>query len=220
MELFLANGEAYPYRGVFDFLNREIDPRTGTIEVVALFPNPNYFLRPGQFARVQVLVNTLPDAIVIPQRAVNELQGTVYQVAVLQADNTVEIRSVTPGLRTGSDWVISEGLQAGDKIVVEGGQKLRSGQKVNPQPFVPAPTPTPSPTPTPPPLPTPAPTVAPPPLPGTDAAREQALQAVVSPSPEPVSSPAASPTAEPPVHAAATQESPSPTPAASPAPSR
>jgi RND family efflux transporter MFP subunit len=197
MKLFLSTGEAYPYQGVFDFLNREVDPRTGTIEVVSLFPNPEFVLRPGQFARVQVLVDTLQNAIVVPQRAVTELQGTYFQVALVQADNTVEIRNVTPGIRMGSDWVISEGLQAGDKIVVEGGQKLRAGQKITPQPFVPTPTPTPSPTPTPPPIPTPAPRVAPPTLPGTEAAQQQAMESVPTPTPATTPAEPATPGAEP-----------------------
>lgn len=149
LEIFLANGDLYPQRGILDFLNRQVDPRTGTIEVVSLFPNPDYILRPGQFAKVRVHVTTLKDAILIPQRAVTELQGTYYQVAVLNPDNTVEIRTVIPGEKVGSDWVITSGLSKGDRIVVEGAQKLQSGQKVDPVPFVPSPTPTPSPTATP-----------------------------------------------------------------------
>ena len=161
ISIVLANGETYSQTGVFDFLNRQVDPRTGTIQVFTLFPNPEYILRPGQFANVKVAVHNLENAIVIPQRAVNELQGTLYQVAVLNADNTVDIRNVTVGFRSGSDWVISEGLAPGDKVVVEGAQKLRNGMKVTPKPFVPAPTPTPSPTPTPEPIPTPGPSVTP-----------------------------------------------------------
>lgn len=140
-EIQLANGDVYPQKGVFDFVNREVDPRTGTIEVVSLFPNPTYILRPGQYANVSVLVETLEDAVVVPQRALNELQGTYYQIAVVGADNTVQIRTVTPGIRYGSDWVISEGLKAGESIVVEGGQKLQNGTRVVPKPFVEPPEP-------------------------------------------------------------------------------
>jgi membrane fusion protein (multidrug efflux system) len=153
IEIFLANGDLYPQKGILDFLNRQVDPQTGTIELVSLFPNPDYILRPGQYAKVRVHVRTLKDAIVIPQRAVTELQGTYYQVMVVNADNTVEPRTVIPDEKTGSDWVIASGLQKGDRIVVEGAQKLQSGQKIDPIPFVPTPTPTPVPTPSPEPIP-------------------------------------------------------------------
>lgn len=202
LQIFLANGELYPQRGVIDFLNRQVDPRTGTIEVVSLFPNPGNLLRPGQFARVQVEVKVLHDALVLPQRAVNELQGTYYQIAVVKSDDTVEIRTVQVGERYGSDWVITEGLQKGESVVIEGGQKLQSGIKVNPKPFVPAPTPTPSPTPTPAPIPAIETTESSPPIPGTPEAEKQALDTVASPTPsaqatplpahgEPTSTPAA-----------------------------
>lgn len=161
LQITLANGEVYPWKGVFDFINRQVDPRTGTIEVVSLFSNPDFLLRPGQFAKVQVQIDTLEGAVVVPQRAVTELQGTYFQVAVVNSDNTVEIRKVTPGIRDGSNWVISEGLKPGETIVVEGGQKLTNGAKIQPVRFTPAPTPTPSPTPTPIPIPTPGPTATP-----------------------------------------------------------
>lgn len=182
LQIFLANGELYSQSGVADFLNRQVDPRTGTIEVISLFPNPDYLLRPGQFAKVQVHVTTLKDAIVIPQRAVTELQGSYYQVTIVNPDNTVEVRSVEPGEKYGSDWVITSGLKKGDRIVVEGSQKVQNGQKVNPQPFVAPPTPTPSPTATPAPIPPESPEI-PQPTPDDTAA--------ASPTPAPESTPAA-----------------------------
>jgi len=196
LQIFLANGELYPQRGVIDFLNRQVDPRTGTIEVVSLFPNPENLLRPGQFARVQVEVRVIKDALVLPQRAVSELQGTYYQIAVIKPDDTVEIRTVQVGERYGSNWVISEGLEKGERVVVEGGQKLQSGIKVTPKPFIPAPTPTPSPTPTPAPIPPVEKIEGSPPIPGSVEAEKQALDAVPSASPAAETSPSPSPAAE------------------------
>jgi membrane fusion protein (multidrug efflux system) len=161
-QIKLANGQIYPQNGVFEFVNRQVDLRTGTIEVVSLFPNPTNLLRPGQFANVEVLVETLKDAVVVPQRAVAELQGTYYQVAVVGKDNTVEIRTVKPGIRTGSDWVITEGLKAGETVVIEGGQKVQNGSRVTPKPFVPPSAPAATPTPMPEPIP---PVSSPPPNP-------------------------------------------------------
>lgn len=204
LRIFLANGELYPQSGVVDFLNRQVDPRTGTIEVVGLFPNPQNLLRPGQFARVQVEVKILENAIVVPQRAVSELQGTYYQVAVVNEDNTVKIQTVEVGERYQDLWVISSGLEKGDRIVVEGGQKLQNGIKVNPKPYVPAPTPTPSPTPTPAPIPAVEQIQGQPPVPGTPEAEAQAIHAVGGGA---SSTPAPAPPA---------QQNPSPAPAASP----
>jgi len=195
LQIFLANGDLYPSKGVFDFLNREVDPRTGTIEVVSLFSNPDGLLRPGQYAKVKVHASTLENAIVIPQRAVTELQGTYYQVAVLDEKNQVTIKTVEPGIRTGSNWVITSGLEPGDRIVVEGAQKLRSGITVDPQPFVPSPTPTPSPTSTPEPIPTPGPTVEPAAV--KTLMQESAIsEASPTPTPTPTPSPEPSPKAE------------------------
>ncbi len=188
LEIFLANGVLYPEKGIFDFLNRQVDPRTGTIQVVALFSNPEMVLRPGQFAKVRVHVATFKDAVVIPQRAVNELQGTYYQVMVVGPDGTVATRSVTPSERTGSDWVIKEGLSKGDRIVVEGWQKLRNGMKINPKPYqASAPKSSPSPTPSP-------QAAHPVPSPGYDAPANPVLQkmqtdALGAPSPQGAASP-------------------------------
>ena len=192
LQIYLSNGDLYPHKGVFDFINRQIDPRTGTIQVVSLFSNPDYILRPGQYAKVQVLVETLQNAIVIPQRAVTEIQGSYYQVAVVGADNTVKITSITPGPRFKSNWVITAGLQKGDRIVVEGGQKLRNGMKVEAKPYIPAPTPTPSPTPTPRPIPTPTKPL--PPTATTVFPPTQEATPIATPPPAGKSKPAASPT--------------------------
>lgn len=185
LQIYLANGDLYPQSGILDFLNREVDPRTGTIEVISLFPNADYILRPGQYAKVRVHVKTLTDAIVIPQRAVAELQGTYYQVMVVNSDNTVSARSVVPGEKYGSDWVIASGLEKGDRIVVEGAQKLVTGAKVDPVPFVPATTPTPTPTPSPEPIPSLTPT----PTPTPEATPEPTASPVEEAAPKPVSTP-------------------------------
>ena len=105
---------------------------TGTILLEAAFPNPNAIVRPGQFARVRAAVDLKKGAILVPQRAVTELQG-IYNVAVVGSGDTVEIRMVTPAERIGTLWVIDSGLKAGDRIVVEGLQKVRAGMKVKPE---------------------------------------------------------------------------------------
>jgi len=140
LELILADGSTYPQSGKFYFADRQVDMKTGTIQVATLFPNPGNILRPGQFARIRAVVKTKPSALLVPQRAVTELQGN-YQVAVVNRDNTVNIRSVKPGERLGSLWVIDQGLKPGEHVVVEGVQKVRNGMTVSPQP-VPEPPPT------------------------------------------------------------------------------
>jgi membrane fusion protein (multidrug efflux system) len=133
LELILSDGSLYPRKGEFAFADRQVDPSTGTLKVATLFPNPENMLRPGQYAKVRAVMETIPAAIVVPQRAVNELQGN-FQVAVVGPENKVSIRTVKPGVKTGSLVVISEGLQPGDRIVVEGLQKVRDGVMVNPKP--------------------------------------------------------------------------------------
>ena len=137
VELILDDGSLYPHKGRVYAVNRQVDVRTGTLEIEALFPNPTNFLRPGQFARVRVLIDTKKGALLIPQRAVTELQGG-YQVAVVGTGNKVEIRSVKPGERYGSLWEIEEGLKPGERVVAEGVQKVKQGMLVNPKPFAPA----------------------------------------------------------------------------------
>jgi membrane fusion protein (multidrug efflux system) len=135
LQLILADGSIYPQFGKFSFAGREVNPTTGTIQLVGLFPNPSYVLRPGQFARVKARTQMRKDALVVPQRAVTELQGS-YQIAVVDNQNKVHLKSVTVGDQIGSDWVIEKGLEPGDQIVVEGTQKVKEGTTVAPQPFV------------------------------------------------------------------------------------
>ena len=127
-ELVLADGSVHPATGRLVFADRNVDPATGTIMMEAAFPNPGSIVRPGQYARVRAAVDVKKGAILVPQRAVSELQG-IYNVAVVAGD-TVEIRMVTPAERIGSLWVIDAGLKAGENVVVEGLQKVRPGVKV------------------------------------------------------------------------------------------
>jgi len=134
LELILSDGSVYPHKGNFLLADRQVDVKTGTIRVAALFPNPGNILRPGFFARVRAVTNTKQGALLIPQRAVTELQGR-YQLAVVGPDNRVEIRSVKVAERMGNLWVIEQGLQPGEHVVVEGLQKVKAGMTVAPKPF-------------------------------------------------------------------------------------
>ena len=131
LQLILADGSVYPHRGRAVLVGREIDAKTGTIQLAGEFPNPGNILRPGQYAKVRVAMDVKKNAILVPQRAVSELQGS-YQVAVVGADNKATIKVVKTGPVDGNMWVIEEGLQPGDKIIVEGLQRVRSGMTVNP----------------------------------------------------------------------------------------
>ncbi len=135
-DLILADGSTWPEKGTFAFADRQVESQTGTIRVAILFPNPENLLRPGQFAKVRALMKTEKGAILVPQRAVGELQGS-YQVAVVDAENTVRIQGVTVGERIGNLWVIREGLKPGDRVVAEGTQKVGNGVKVTPKPYTP-----------------------------------------------------------------------------------
>ncbi len=135
IELFLADGSHYPYKGTFYAIDRQVDVRTGTLRVAALFPNSRDLLRPGQFVSVHVLVGTKKGALLVPQRAVTELQGG-YQVAVLGADNRIDIRTVKTGDMVGPLWTIDEGLKPKERVVVEGVQKVKQGMAVTTKPFV------------------------------------------------------------------------------------
>jgi membrane fusion protein (multidrug efflux system) len=137
LELILADGSVYPERGRASVANREVDIKTGTMTIQALFPNPRNLVRPGQYAKVRATTETRQGALLVPQRAVQELQGT-QQVAVVGADNTVAMRTVKAGARVGDLWVIDEGLKPGERIVVEGLQKVREGATVNPKSAEPA----------------------------------------------------------------------------------
>jgi len=134
LELILADGSTYVHTGTFHFADRQVNEATGAIRIAGLFPNPNNILRPGGYGKVRAVIRTQQDALLVPQRAVTELQGG-YQVAVVGSDDKVSIRPVTVGDKVGTDWIISDGLKPGEKVVVEGVQKVRTGSPVNPKPF-------------------------------------------------------------------------------------
>lgn len=138
VELILADGSVYPEKGRFAFADRQVDITTGTIRVAAIYPNPGNYLRPGQYGRVRVAVSVRKGALLVPQRAVSEVQGK-YMVAVVGTDNKVDIRPVKAAERVDSLWVILEGLKPGERVVAEGIQKVRPGMPVTPKDFVEAP---------------------------------------------------------------------------------
>jgi len=135
LQLILADGSTYPEPGKFYFADRQVNESTGSIRIAGLFPNPNNVLRPGGYAKVRAVIRTQPGALLVPQRAVSELQGG-YQVAVVDAGNKVDVRTVAVGDRVDNRWIITSGLNAGDRVVVEGVQRMRTGAHVNPKPFV------------------------------------------------------------------------------------
>jgi membrane fusion protein (multidrug efflux system) len=134
LELILSDGATYAQKGSFYFADRQVDQKTGAIRMAGIFPNPGNVLRPGQYGRVRAVTTTKTDALLVPQRAVTELQGN-YQVAVVGSDNKIDIRTVKVADRTGAMWVIEDGLKAGESVVVEGTQKIRPGAVVNPKPY-------------------------------------------------------------------------------------
>ncbi|MGH9867405.1 MAG: efflux RND transporter periplasmic adaptor subunit [Candidatus Polarisedimenticolia bacterium] len=131
-DLVLDDGSVHPHKGFMAFVDRNVDARTGTILLEAAFPNPERILRPGQYARVRATVETRPGAFLVPQKSIQEIQG-VYNVSVVDQAGTVETRMVTPAEKMGSLRVIESGLKAGDRVVVEGMQKVRPGMKVDAQ---------------------------------------------------------------------------------------
>ena len=131
LQLELSDGTKYPHRGKVIFADRQVDPQTGTIRLVATFPNPGNILRPGQFGRVHAATSINRSAILVPQRCVTELQGT-YQVAVVDGSNKVSIRKVKAGERAGTLWIIESGLNAGEQVISEGNAKVRDGMTVTP----------------------------------------------------------------------------------------
>ena len=134
LQLILADGSLYAHKGTFSMADREVDVKTGTLRLQGLFPNPGNILRPGQFARVRAITTTRKGALLVPQRAVTELQGS-YQVAVVGNDNKVSIRPVKVGERVGTEWIIEEGLKPGEKVIAEGTQRVKAGMTVDPKPF-------------------------------------------------------------------------------------
>jgi len=133
LHLVLADGKVYERPGTIYFADREVNPATGAIRIAGVFPNPNNLLRPGGYGRVRASVNTRNGALLVPQRAVIELQGS-QQVAVVGNDNKVSIRPVTVGERVGNQWIISGNVKPGEHVIVEGLQKVREGGLVNPKP--------------------------------------------------------------------------------------
>ena len=134
LELILADGSIFPHKGLFYLADRQVDVTTGTLKIGATFPNPGNFLRPGQYGRIRARMQVIKGALLVPQRAVGDVQG-FFMVAVVGPDNKVDIRRVKPSEKVGSLWVIDEGLKPGEKVVAEGIQKVRQGMTVSPKPF-------------------------------------------------------------------------------------
>jgi membrane fusion protein (multidrug efflux system) len=132
LHLILADGNVYPHLGRFSFADRQVDPNTGAIQLIGLFPNPGNLLRPGQYAKVRAETSVHVGALLVPQRAVVDTQGT-YSVAVVDPDNTVRFASVKAGKRVGQDWVIEQGLKRGERVVTDGLFQIRPGAVVNPK---------------------------------------------------------------------------------------
>jgi len=132
-ELILADGTVYPHKGKIIFTDRQVDASTGTIRLVAAFPNPGNVLRPGQYGRVRIQTSMSKSALLVPQSAVQELQGG-YQVAVVGADHKANIRPVKVGEKVGTMWVINDGLKPGEQVIVEGVAKVKDGTPVVPKP--------------------------------------------------------------------------------------
>jgi membrane fusion protein (multidrug efflux system) len=134
LELVLLSGSIYPEKGRVLFANNQLNVRTGTMRVVGEFSNPQGLLAPGMFVTVRALMETLTNALVIPQRAVTDMQGKSL-IAVVDEGNKISVRPVTPGVQFGELWVVTGPIKPGDKIVAEGIQKVRDGSVVNPVPF-------------------------------------------------------------------------------------
>jgi RND family efflux transporter MFP subunit len=134
LQLILSDGTSYSHEGEFYFADRQVNQNTGAIQLAALFSNPGNVLRPGQYGKVRAVIRVQQNALLIPQAAVNEQQGS-YLVAVVEKDGRVSMRPVQVGERTGTMWVIQGGLRPGDRVVVEGQQNLRAGMAVQAKPF-------------------------------------------------------------------------------------
>ncbi len=134
LELILADGSTYAHEGTFYFADRQVNESTGAIRIAGLFPNPGNILRPGGYGKVRAVIRVQQDALLVPQRAVSELQGS-YQVAVVDGEKKVSIRTVKVGDRVGNQWIIADGVKPGERVVAEGVQKVRPGMQVNPKPF-------------------------------------------------------------------------------------
>ncbi len=135
LELILADGSVYKHPGKVSAINRQVEQQTGSLQIQAVFPNPDNMLRPGGYAKIRAVTDLRKGATVVPQRAVQEVQGS-HRVIVVGPDDTVTFRAVKAGPKFGSDWVIDEGLKPGERVVAEGAQKLRDGLQVAPKPWV------------------------------------------------------------------------------------
>jgi membrane fusion protein (multidrug efflux system) len=135
LQLILSDGSTYPLPGKWFFTSRQVDVNTGTLQVAGLFPNPDYILRPGQYGLVRAQTETRHGAILLPQRAVMELQGS-YQVAIVDSQDKAHLKTVQVGQQVGNDWLIEGGLEPDDRVVVEGTQRVKEGTVVDPQPYV------------------------------------------------------------------------------------
>jgi membrane fusion protein (multidrug efflux system) len=133
LELILADGTSYPHRGKYAFAGRQVNQSTGAIEATGMFPNPGNILRPGQYGKVRVAVETLHGAVLVPQQAVSELQGS-YQVAAVDGNDAVSIKPIHVGDQVGSLWVVHDGLNPGERVIVDGIQKVGPGMHVKPKP--------------------------------------------------------------------------------------
>jgi RND family efflux transporter MFP subunit len=134
LQLTLADGNAYPHPGRIIFADRQVNTQTGTIQIVGEFPNSRNLLRPGQYARVQAPTGNITGALLVPQAAVNQQQGS-YQVTVIGADNRAQVRTVQVGPTVGALWVITSGLKPGERVVAVGGDKVKEGGLMNPTPY-------------------------------------------------------------------------------------
>jgi len=134
LQLTLADGNAYPHPGKIIFADRQVNTQTGTIQIVGEFPNSRNLLRPGQYARVEAPTGKIAGALLVPQAAVNQQQGT-YQVTVIGADNRAQLRTVKVGPTVGTLWTITSGVNPGERVAVVGGDKVKDGQPVNPTPY-------------------------------------------------------------------------------------
>jgi membrane fusion protein (multidrug efflux system) len=134
LQLTLADGSTYSHPGRIIFADRQVNTQTGTIQIVGEFPNSKNLLRPGQYARVQAPTGNITGALLVPQAAVNQQQGT-YQVAVVGPDNRAQLRTVAVGPRVDTLWVITSGLKPGERVVAVGAEKTKEGALVNPMPY-------------------------------------------------------------------------------------
>jgi membrane fusion protein, multidrug efflux system len=134
LRLTLSDGTMYAYPGKIIFADRQVNTQTGTIQIVGEFPNPRNLLRPGQYARIQAPTGNTPEALMIPQAAVSQLQGT-YQVTVISPNNRAQLRTVKVGPTVGTLWMITSGLKPGERVAAVGAEKVKDGDLVNPAPF-------------------------------------------------------------------------------------